>query len=62
MSRDINSEILSNLTPGAYSPFFAVKASFDTQELNLWTGIGDINIAGINYTGAGSLLEFGEIQ
>lgn len=62
MSRDINSEIISNLTSGAYSPFFAVKASFDTQELNLWTGIGDINIAGLNYTGAGSLLEFGEIQ
>lgn len=33
-----------------------VEAEFDSGDVNLWTGYGDISVGGLTYTGAGTLM------
>mgnify|MGYP003651599271 CR=1 FL=1 len=71
--RDITG-LTSSLSAAEIQPFFAVDLLFDTATatyngseiaigpLYLWTGVGEIEIDGNTYTGAGSFLSISEIK
>lgn len=40
----------------------AVKMEFDSGDLLIWSGIGDLTLGGETYIGAGSLLAFSDIE
>jgi hypothetical protein len=42
-------------------PIVLVSCAFDSGDLNLWNGIGDLTVNSVNYVGAGTLLNIGEI-
>tara|TARA_R100001509_G_scaffold133431_1_gene87016 strand:- start:249 stop:881 length:633 start_codon:yes stop_codon:yes gene_type:complete len=62
MSRDLNSNLISQITSSDFRPFFAVEALFASSTLRLWTGLGPITISGNEYTGAGTLLSIGQLE
>lgn len=51
----------SAVTADLVRPITLVQCAFDTGNLNLWSGIGDLTVSGVDYVGAGSLLSIGEI-
>ena len=59
MARD---NIPSNFTDKELTMFFAIEALFDSGTVRLWTGFGEINIAGEVYTGAGNLINVSEVH
>lgn len=61
MSRSLNDGIVEVLSAEAIFPFFAVQLYFDTQPLYFWTGLGDITVDSITYTGTGQLLQISEL-
>lgn len=62
MSRDLNSDLITQITSAAYRPFFAIQATLDSTTLRLWTGIGDLSISGITYSGVGEFLSIGDLE
>lgn len=62
MSRGLSESIVSVLTAESIKPFFAVRLFFDTQTLNFWTGLGDLTVASVTYTGTGRLLQISELS
>lgn len=48
--------IATNLGNATLRPFFAVDLMLDTP-IYFWTGLGDLTIGGVTYTGAGNLLD-----
>ena len=61
MSRSLTSGMQSAVTADLVRPITLVQCAFDTGNLNLWSGIGDLTVDGVDYVGAGSLLSIGEI-
>ena len=61
MSRDLISGLSALTTAAKIEPFFAVRIFFDTQTLNFWSGLGDMNIDGVTYTGTGKMLQISDI-
>ena len=51
----------SAVTAVLVRPITLVQCAFDSGNLNLWSGIGDLTVSGVDYVGAGSLLSIGEI-
>ena len=51
----------SAVTADLVRPITLVQCAFDSGNLNLWSGIGDLTVSGVDYVGAGSLLSIGEI-
>lgn len=62
MSRSLSDGIVSVLTAEAIQPFFAVRLFFDTQTLNFWTGLGELTVNDVTYTGTGQLLQISQLQ
>jgi len=62
MSRTLSDGIVSVLTAEAIQPFFAVRLFFDTQTLNFWTGLGELTVNDVTYTGTGQLLQISQLQ
>jgi len=62
MSRNLDADMVSALSEAEIQIFFAVQLNFDSQQLNLWTGLGEISIDGNTYTGAGNFLTFSSID
>ncbi len=62
MSRSLTSGMVTEVTGSALTPIYLVKASFDSGNLNLWSGIGDLVWGADTYTGAGDLINIGDIQ
>ncbi len=62
MSRNLDADMVSALSESEVQIFFAVQLNFDSQQLNLWTGLGEISIDGNTYTGAGNFLTFSSID
>ena len=52
----LDASIINRLGADHQEIFFAVKAEFDTDDIMLWTGSGDLVIGGDTYVGAGELL------
>ena len=51
----------SAVTADLVRPITLVQCAFDSGNLNLWSGIGDLTVSGVDYVGAGTLLSIGEI-
>ena len=62
MSRDLTTAVQNQLSADELQPFFAVKLNFDSGDLRLWTGYGDITVDSETYTGGGQLLDISEIE
>ena len=58
----ISSNIVNRLGDDHQQIFFAIKAEFDTDDILLWTGQGDIVIDSETYTGAGSFLTISGVE
>ena len=58
----LDSSIVNRLGATEQSIFLAVKAEFDTSDIMLWSGIGDIVINSQTYNGAGQLLSVGNAE
>lgn len=61
MSRSLTSAMESAVIADLVRPITLVQCAFDTGNLNLWSGIGDLTVSGVDYVGAGTLLSIGEI-
>jgi hypothetical protein len=49
------------VTADLVRPITLVQCAFDSGNLNLWSGIGNLTVGGVEYVGAGTLLQIGEI-
>ena len=58
----IDTAISNRLGADAQTMFFAVKAEFDTDDILVWTGNGDLTVDSETYTGAGQLLNISGIE
>jgi hypothetical protein len=43
-------------------PIFLVHMVFDSSELNIWSGVGDLSFDSVTYTGLGDLLSISDIK
>ena len=62
MVRSLTAGMVTEVTAGSLQPILLVKMEFDSGDLNLWTGFGDLVFSGDTYTGAGDLLAFSTIE
>lgn len=63
MSRDLVSQLSNALNDGAVDVFWACDLLFDEPNaLHFWNGIGDLDLDGTTYTGAGDLLGISELR
>ena len=66
MSRGLTSAMESAASADVVRPIYLVKMAFDvtvtTDELNLWSGRGDLAYGGDTYTGVGDLLSISQMQ
>ena len=62
MARSLTGGMVTEVTAASLQPILLVKLAFDSADLNLWTGIGDLVFGGDTYTGAGDLLAFSAIE
>ena len=51
----------SAVTADLVRPITLVQCAFDSGDLNLWSGIGNLTVDSVEYVGAGTLLQIGEI-
>ena len=58
----LDSSIINRLGADHQELFYAVKAEFDSGDVNLWTGLNDLVIGSDTYTGAGDLLGISNIE
>lgn len=61
-TRQIDTKTAIKLAEDQQNIVFAIKAEFDTDDILLNTGIGDLVIDGDTYEGAGQLLSISEIE
>lgn len=62
MSRSLTSEMQSAVTADLVRPITLVQCAFDSGNLNLWNGIGDLTVDSVDYVGAGTLLNISVIS
>ncbi len=62
MARTLTAGMVTEVTGESLQPVLLVKLEFDSADLNLWTGIGDLSFGGDTYTGAGDLLAFSQVE
>jgi hypothetical protein len=60
--RDVSTSLLAGLDNDELEVFFSMDLEFDSGELNLWTGLGDITINSKTYTGTGNILQISEVE
>jgi len=61
MSRNLSSAMESAVEADLVRPIVLVTCAFDSGDLNLWNGIGNLTVNSVDYVGAGTLLDIGEI-
>jgi len=61
MSRSLTSAMQSAVTADLVRPIILVQCAFDSGNLNLWNGVGNLTVNSVDYVGAGTLLAIGEI-
>lgn len=61
MSRSISSAMQAAITADLVRPIVLVQCAFDSGDLNLWNGIGNLTVNSVEYVGAGTLLAIGQI-
>lgn len=61
MSRELTTAMRKEVTAELVRPITLVQCAFDSGNLNLWSGIGNLTVDSVEYVGAGTLLQIGEI-
>jgi hypothetical protein len=61
MSRTLSSAMQSAVEADLVRPIVLVTCAFDSGDLNLWNGVGTLTVSSVDYVGAGTLLNIGEI-
>lgn len=54
--RSLSSEMQAVATAETVRPILLIESDFDSGDINLWNGIGQLNYGGKTYIGAGNLL------
>lgn len=62
MSRDLTAGMITEVTAAQLSPIYIIKAEFDSGDLNLWSGIGDLTFNSETYTGVGNIIAIESIE
>lgn len=62
MTRNLGAALVTEVTAETLRPVLLAKFDFDSGDLNLWNGIGDLVWDDDTYTGAGNLLSISEIE
>lgn len=62
MSRDLTTAFSNEISSDSLSACLLVKFIFDSGELNLWSGIGNIDFESSTFTGAGDILGVSRIE
>ncbi len=62
MSRNVTTDFKTAATSALVRPVYLAQFFFDTETLRFWNGIGVFNYNGEDYTGAGHLLSFDDIE
>jgi hypothetical protein len=62
MARSLTAGMVTEVTAESLQPILLVKLAFDSGDLNLHTGVGDLVFSGDTYTGLGDLLSFSRIE
>ena len=61
MSRSLTSGMETAVTADLVRPIVLVQCAFDSGNLNLWNGIGNLTVDSVDYVGAGTLLQITQI-
>jgi len=62
MARDISSGFETEIDASLMRPIILTKAEFDSGDLRLWTGLGDLTYNSEIYTGSGNLLKMNSVK
>lgn len=62
MSRNLSTEMQAVATADLVRPIYLVKMEFDSGDLNLWSGLGNLVYNGDTYVGGGDLLDISPIK
>ena len=62
MSRVLTNAMKEMAFAKVVRPIFLVRMVFDSSQLNIWSGVGDISFDSVTYTGLGDLLSISDIQ
>ena len=62
MSRGLPTAVANAVSADVVRPVLFVQCAFDSGDLNLWGGIGDLTAGGVDYVGAGTLLAVSGIK
>lgn len=61
MSRGLPTDVADAFSADVVRPVLFVQCAFDSGDLNLWGGIGNLTAGGVEYVGAGTLLSVSSI-
>lgn len=60
---DIPTAVVNRLSSdNQFNIFFAIKAEFDTDDINVWSGTDDLTIGSDTYIGAGNLISLEQVR
>ena len=62
MSRVLSNAMKEMAVAKVVRPIFLVHMVFDSSELNIWSGVGNLSFDSVTYTGLGDLLSISEIK
>jgi hypothetical protein len=62
MTRDVPTGLVNLLENEVVYPFFAIKLNFDEAPIYLWTGVGTLNLDGVDYLGMGNILSMTDVD
>lgn len=62
MSRSLTSTMETAVAADLVRPILLCQLAFDSGNLNLWNGIGDLTVDSVDYVGAGTLLGVGAVD
>ena len=62
MSRVLTNAMKEMAVAKVVRPIFLVHMVFDSSELNIWSGVGDLSFDSVTYTGLGDLLSISDIK
>jgi hypothetical protein len=60
--RDLSAAFIAEITAGGLAPIALLEAHFDSGNINLWTGVGDLVTGGKTYVGTCGILSISQIQ
>jgi len=62
MSRNLSSGFISAITAGDTAPIVLIRAYFDSGEIDLWSGVGNLVYSGVTYLGITPILAIDQVH